>query len=309
MKLRDTIFDSNSEAKIFRALRSHWSPKLTLYPSLPLSKIVQVDPREMTHRELEYFYKTNVDYTFCQANGRPILSIEFDGIGGGFSRDGIYIQTRETSDPNRKLKMDLKLKVVKNIGYPLVVISYEEIKQFDAEDSLTVLDGIIGQVLAWQRFQESIKEMVEEKKPQIEELQGFEREEYIQDLVFQAEVEAKLESDPFAIKAAKYQTACSQHGISSYSIEYLSDPPLPEIKDFFDIYGLKARIEAMKHTVRAGCRIVIKIQKRVIAQPVVWVRNFEGFGIFPHSIAENIAKYLAFKEAYSLFVGRMGDFR
>lgn len=263
---------------------------------MPLSKIVRIDTEELAPKEREYFYKTSLDYTICQTSGRPLLSIDFDGIGGGFSRDGVYIQARETPDPYRKLKMDFKLVVTKAVNYTFLIVSYQEIESLDEEDSLTILDGIIGQALTKQEFRKLIKEMLEDERENIEEMQGSEQYDYIQDLVIQAEVIAELENDPIAIKAAKYNAACGNIG---WSTEWLSDPPLPDIRDFFDVEGLKRRIEAMKHTVRQGCRIVVKTPKLVIVQPV-WVRNFEGSGISPFTIAENIAQYLAFKRAYFL---------
>lgn len=291
MKLRNTIFDSSSETEVFRSLQSRWSSKLTLYPLLPFSKIVQIDPQELTPQERDYFYKTNVDYTFCQESGRPLLSIEFDGIGGGFSRDGIYVAVRQTlEDPYRKLKMDFKLRLAKQVGYPLVVVSFEETRLLDKEDSLTILDGIVGQLLAEKRSLELLNKVVKESGAQIDEND-----------VISAGVAAELEEDPIAKKASDYSFACYQHGISFYKVEFLNDPPLPECKGFVDnIEKIEARFKAAKNATRVGCRIIIKTPKVDIIR-TVWVRNFEGN---PVTIAKNITEYLAFKKAHSLFVKR-----
>jgi hypothetical protein len=96
VKLRSTVFDSESEKGLFKSLESRWSSKLRLYPQLPLSRIIELNPQELSPAEKSYFYKTNVDYTLCDQRGCPILSIEFDGIGGGFSKDGVYLQARES---------------------------------------------------------------------------------------------------------------------------------------------------------------------------------------------------------------------
>ncbi len=301
MKLRNTIFGSKSEAKVFHALKSRWSPKLTLYPQLPLASIIEIGPQELSPKERDYFYKANIDYTFCQPNGRPILSIEFDGIGGGFSRGGTYIPKRETDDPYRKLKMDLKLKLANAVSYPLVVVSYEERESLDEEESLTILDGIIGQFLAHREFRRRINEMVEDSAREIDQLRAWERHEYIQDLVIQAEVEAELKMDPVTIKAAEYERFAFEQGVNSWSHRYLNDPPLPDIKGLHDVEGLRARAEAMKHTIRVGCQVVISEPIPVIQ--AVWVRNFEGYGVSPLIVAQNVARYLAFKRAYFLSIG------
>lgn len=202
---------------------------------------------------------------------------------------------RETSDPYRELKMDFKLKAAKDTHYPFVVVSYEEAKTIDEEESLTILDGIVGQVLARHERETLLSEFIETSKDKIDGMREDMKHEYFQDLVIDAEVMAELDVDPIAKKAAQYSMACVGTGFS-HSTEYLCEPPLPEITGFFDVEGLKARIEAMKHAVRIGCRIIIKTPKSPIVQ-IVWLRNFEGFGINPPSIAENIAEYLAFKRA------------
>src|SRR6266478_3223393 len=120
MKLRSSVFDSKSEAEVFRSLSSRWSPKLALYPSIPFPKIIEVSNEELKPSERDFFYKTNIDYTFCVRGGRPILSIEFDGIGGGYSKNEVYVPVRTTVDPYRKLKLDFKLRLARKVNYPFV---------------------------------------------------------------------------------------------------------------------------------------------------------------------------------------------
>jgi hypothetical protein len=66
MRLRNTIFDSKTEASLYKSLISRWSFKLKIYPNLPLSKIVSIDNSELTSEKRDYFYKTNIDFTICQ---------------------------------------------------------------------------------------------------------------------------------------------------------------------------------------------------------------------------------------------------
>jgi len=295
MKLRKTVFGSKTEAKLYKSLVSRWSSKLSIYPNLPFSKIVQLDKNEFTLEERDYFYKTNIDFTICKLDDQPLFSIEFDGIGHGFSRDGKYVQTCNMTDPLRKRKMDFKLKVANKINFPFMIVSFEEIEFFDKEDSLTILDGIIGQILARKEFERRIGNVPAE----IESYHPDIRDEYIQDFISSSEVEAELMYDPIALKAAEMGQICFEFGISSYTFIPLTDPPLPDIKDLFDIKAIEARINAMKKTIREGCRVEINTSKGIIAQES-WVRNFEGFGISPISIVRNIAEYLAFKKVLSM---------
>ena len=128
MKIRKSIFGSKSEYGLFRTLQNRWSKNFDLWPSLPFSNIVELDKYEpsLSSKEREFFYNTNIDYTLCTKDGSPVLSIEFDGLGKGFSRNGEYIQIEESLDPYRKLKFDLKITIANKLDYPFYVIAFEE---------------------------------------------------------------------------------------------------------------------------------------------------------------------------------------
>jgi hypothetical protein len=191
--------------------------------------------------------------------------------------------------------MDFKLKIADKIKFPFIIVSFEKIELIEKEDYLTILDGIIGQLLPKKEVERRISDISDE----IESYHPDVRDECIQDLISSGGVEAELMYDPIVRKAADLEQSCFEFGISSYRFISLSDPPLPDIKDLFDIKGIEARIYAMKKTIREGCRVEINTPKGIIAQQA-WVRNFEGFGISAISIVRNIAEYLAFKKAYSL---------
>jgi hypothetical protein len=301
MKIRNTIFDSLSESRAFQTLKSTWKHKLNIYPELPLSKIIDLERNELSEKERNFFYKTNLDYTFCDLDGRPFMSIEFDGMGKGISRHGSYIPSHETLDKHRKLKLDFKLRLAKILKYPLVVISYDEIKTLDEEDSLTIIDGIIGQILTKKRFVANlskVSDLIAESN--IEQMIPDDQYDYIQDIVTSAEVEAELSSDIIAQKASEYEMKFSKK-IEKYSqkFNYLTDPPLPDIGVFpdIDIKASECRIGAMKNLNRIGCRIIINAPNIAVVQ-TVWIRNFEDEIVNPQRIAINVAEYISFKRAY-----------
>jgi hypothetical protein len=157
VKVRATVFDSKAEEKVFRALQSRWSSELVLYPSLPLAKLISLEEDDrLPANEQRFFYQTNVDYTFCTPAGRPLFSVEFDGLGGGFSKVGVYIPYRTTKDRSRKWKLNTKLRFAAAVRYPLMVVSFEEVRSFD-DESITILDGIIGQFLAKHKLDDYIE--------------------------------------------------------------------------------------------------------------------------------------------------------
>lgn len=303
MKIKNTIFASKPEEKVFRSLESRWSRQFRLWPSLPLSTLFKLEDNDVTEKERQYFYSTSIDYTLCDSGNTPLLSIEFDGIGGGFSNNGIYLAGDGYVNSMRKVKLDFKLKCAAEVDYPLFVVSYEETESLDQDDTLMILDGIIGQVLAKKEFFRKINDLNDyyhDKFAEASSLEEYElKQEVIQDLATSCEVEAELTMDPIARKAADYGELCHGLGVGSYSMRYLSDPALPDFDGIDDIEGLKARIEAMKHTVREGCQITIEMPGQKI-EKTVWVRNFESYGVSASSIARNIAEYLGFKKAYSL---------
>lgn len=314
VKVRATVFDSKAEERVFRSLQSRWSSELVLYPSLPLAKLISLEEHDLlTASEERFFYHTNVDYTFCTPEGRPLFSVEFDGLGGGFSKVGVYIPHRATRDRNRKWKLDTKLRFAAAVHYPLMVISFEEVRSFD-DESITILDGIIGQFLAKHKLDDYI-EIDPEIWDECEGLGGYgewARGELIQDAVMGAEVQSKLENDPLARRAAQeYDTL----GGCGYSTDWLYDPPLPDALPFNALVSadpaymanFEARLAAWKRATPVGCRVTVNTPSGRVVE-TVWARNVgHELGVSPEVVVENAAEYLAFKRARVLIGSRAGN--
>ncbi len=300
--IRKSVFGSKSEKELFSNLHTRWGARFDLWPSLPFSQIIDF-PKLGTYiseKERDFLFKTSVDYTLCTKTGAPILSIEFDGLGKGFSKKGEYILQQETPDPYRKLKLDAKLKIAQKENYPFCVVSFDESKTLDQDIDLTIVDGIIGQVLAQKEFRESVETLYENNRDNIESLPSYAQHEYVQDLVLDAELLAELKWDPIAELAAKFEYEAFERGIiKSYKTEYLNDPELPEGDPFQDLTVLEGRINAIKSAVRVGCRIIVDTPRIAIIE-TVWLRNFGDTLISPLHIATNIAELLASKKALDL---------
>jgi hypothetical protein len=153
-------------------------------------------------------------------------------------------------------------------------------------------------------------EAVEENRDFIENLNNEEQSEYIQDLVTSAEVEAEMECDPIAKKAAEWEGRCfrcPQKGIFSFQFEYLNDPQYPDL-GLFSKDNIKninndivnKIIEANNNTIKVGCRIKVVVTPKIDILRTIWIRNITFFGISPISTAENLARFLAFKQAYDV---------
>jgi hypothetical protein len=297
MKIRKSVFGSASERALYKALLTRWSDRLRIYPCLPFLNVVQIAASELPRNEWDYLLKTSVDYTLCDVSDQPLLSIEFDGLGEGFSRQGEYVPRWISSkDPNREWKLNLKLRLCEQAGYPLFVVSYEEATPIGPGLNLAIVDGIIGRFLAHVNVVPRINELLQEHEDIIADLRPHEAHEYIDDLLLDAEVEMELTWDPIASKAARYKWAASERGLCrSWRYEYLEAPPLPEGDALSDPVVLRRRLEAWPTIERFGCRVTVDAEPVPVVR-TAWVRNVEGFGVFPMTVAQNVAELLAFRQ-------------
>src|SRR5262249_25925168 len=155
------------------------------------------DELDLSESERQFLFKTSVDYTLCTKGvGKPLMSVEFDGLGHGFSRRGEYVQVVPASDPYRKLKLDLKLRVAKEVDYPLIVVSYDEKFPIGPSTSLTIVDGIIGNLMAHKDYRDKLPKVIEEHRLHVEQLPTEERFLYVSELMSDTKYESSMIWDP-----------------------------------------------------------------------------------------------------------------
>ena len=201
MAAKDSIFGSKSEKSGFRAIEHTWGDRYVLYPQIPLSALLRPDPEWRDTSNL--FYKTNVDYVLCTKEGRPLLAIDFDGLGGGFDRNGDYVQVEATKDRNRKRKFDIKLRYAKENDFPYHIVASEEFTVLGDGIELTMVDGIIGSVIARRSFRDRAPSFLEEHADEIDNLPPEYRSEYVQSLLTGLEVDCDVEHNPIVRKTVE----------------------------------------------------------------------------------------------------------
>ncbi len=308
MDIRKSVFGSGSERELFTALHSTWSQHFDLWPSLPFLNVINVEGHEVTPGEWQQLLKTSVDVTLCtKDDDRPVVSLEFDGMGHGFSRNCEYIQLHPSADPHRKLKLDLKLRIARQVDYPLLVLTYDEKVPIGSALTLTIADGVIGQIIAKKYMHELIAEWLPEDK--IESIHPSIRDDYIQDQVIDAGVVADLEWNPIAKLLSHYEFVLSERfGITQIKYDILYDPELPETDGHVFNPGprfletFKARVEAIEKSIRVGCRVDVDTPRGAFSD-TVWLHNITGHGVFPMGLAEDAAKVVVLKriaEAYGM---------
>ena len=300
MNIRKTVFRSASEKELFTALQSAWAEHFNVWPSLPFLNVIDVEGDEVNKGEWQQLLKTEIDITLCTKDeNTPVVSIEFDGMGHGFSRDGEYIQLRPSQDPYRKLKLDLKLRIADQVGYPLLVMSYHEKNPIGPTTTLTIVGGLIGQVIARIHRDELIKQQLAEAP--VEDIHPSFRHEHIQDIVDWAEVVAELKWNPIAKLAAQYEFELTRILKIGFGFRYLLDPEPPPGDPFTEsVESFKARVQAIQSATRIGCRFWVDTPKGKFSE-TAWLRNISGRGVFPLGLAEDIAKIITYRRVAEAF--------
>jgi Protein of unknown function (DUF2726) len=157
-----SIFDSESEKRLYRKLKSRWSKYVEVYPQIPVRNVIgyhEIKSLDIPEEAKDYLLNTAFDFVVCELQTAiPILAIEFDGIGGGFSQDEHYISNVvPLNDPYRKLKMERKMEACTSSMVPLVVLSFTECGYINRRsDMLMVIDAIIGQALECKYYNRNI---------------------------------------------------------------------------------------------------------------------------------------------------------
>ena len=281
MAVRKSVFGSKGEERGFRSIEHTWDEEYRVFPQLPFSWLFEPDPGWRDTANL--FFKTSIDYVLCTKAGRPLLAIDFDGLGRGFDRDGQYIQVEETRDPHRKLKFDFKLRYAKKNDFPYYVVASEEFRRLDKEIELTAMDGIIGAVLAGIDFEEHIESLVEENREAIDNLPPDEQYEYTQDLVLQQEVMSDLDHNLVTQRVLEFREQIQAiSGSWSWREEHrhYEEPELPNLEGrgvLGSLKGATARLAAMSEVERVGCVFTLSDTPVGEVSDIVWIRNVGSY--------------------------------
>ena len=293
MGARGSVFGSKAERRLFLSLQSRWGDRFPIYPSLPFCQVLDVADYNLTPDELAFLFQSSIDYTLCDPHGAPLLSIEFDGVANGFSSRGRYVPGEGSRHLSRARTFDLKLRIAQQAKYPFVVVSYEEGATLRNTTSLTIVDGVVGQVLARRDFNPQIEDRFYAVRESVADLSSEAEHDYVQNLVLDVEAECEMAWDPLEQVATDAFGELWRHGIGGrYSIEFLDEPGVPT-------EPIDARIEALLRARRVGMRITIDTPKGP-ASGEAWIRNIDGSFFSPLTIAENVAGLTAAHRALKM---------
>ncbi|MCD8500704.1 MAG: DUF2726 domain-containing protein [Bacillaceae bacterium] len=226
MLLKQSIFDSKSETKVYKHLQTNWTGKVGIYNHAPVANVININALEgYKTSQINYLWKTNFDFVIASEEdgnfGKPLLIIEFDGLGEGYSYDGEYKQIRETEeDPNRGWKLNFKSQICKEAGIPLVVVSYPEINMID--ERFAIIDGIIGEVLAGREFTKRFQQEIHILNKQLKGVEDPElRQHYTEMYGIEREIGEKMRHNPIAHEGNRLLNLLLQNKIiSSWKTSY-----------------------------------------------------------------------------------------
>src|SRR5437899_3819924 len=152
------VFGSKAERENYYKLRRQWGTNYHIYPNLPFLMVFNTKDLfdlsnwefkkiELTEIEWNRLKKTSIDYTLCDEQDTPLVCIEFDGWQEGFNVGREY-RTEMPSEPWRQEITELKLKVAHGSQFPYFIVGSRHFAEFSQDVRLTIVDGIIGEVMA-----------------------------------------------------------------------------------------------------------------------------------------------------------------
>src|SRR5689334_21732019 len=165
MGVKKHVFGSNPERDHFYKLSRRWGDKYHIYHNLPFLNVFdmtnlidrpqsQLQPVLINELDLSRLKKTSIDFTLCNENDEPQLCIEFDGLQQGFNVGPKYYPNSDPQslNPWRQQITELKLRVATLSHFPFFIVASTHFAKLSPTTELTIVDGIIGEVLAAKTF-------------------------------------------------------------------------------------------------------------------------------------------------------------
>jgi hypothetical protein len=276
MGIKRYVFASRAERDSYEKLARTWGKSHEIQSNLPFLNVFSLDDISLKNDDVERLKKTSIDFTLCDKDYRPIMCVEFDGLYDGVNIGQHYFPSRETQGKWRHKIMNLKLSVARESGLPFFVVGAPQFQDLSPELKYTIVDGIIGDVLAHRAMQNKFQsgfdpEELGYSKEDFDDLSETEKGELFQDWATSIEVDSELSNNPVRRAAADLF-----HGLA---IRRWS----PNWKTFPEIQAEAAtleRAEEMNAALWVGCEVTLFTEDFGELNETIMLPNFQtlGFG-------------------------------
>lgn len=289
MGVNDQVFASKSERENFYKLSRQWGQDYRIYHNLPFLNVFNPKdlfdlyssiPERIKLTSVEYnrLKKTSIDYTLCDKFDKPVVCLEFDGMQQGYNI-GMKYHSDIPSNPWRQEITDLKLRVAHGSYFPFFVFNSKEFGDITSTTKVTIVDGIVGVVLARKQVHQRTKAgfnpgTVGMTREEFDALDPEAQDWAVQDWVIGVEVEAEVENNPITKKVAELKQQVASPIM--YSLEYLATPEVEAATT------LDERVRRLSKSTHEGVKLVVEKPERMEVK--VWLPRhgppyYSGLGL------------------------------
>lgn len=176
---------------------------------------------------------------------------------------------------------------------PLLVVGSRYFEKITDDLRLTLVDGIIGAVLANREADRRVSEYLSGVEIPDEGRYRDEAMDSIQDTVTGIEVQAEIDRNPLARERWKKAVDAN---VSSWQKEFLHDPALPEIRSMRTLTeDIEARLEAIEKVRLVGTKVTLLETEFGSISASAWIPNFDtpGFNALGSDLTTHVAFLLA----------------
>ena len=302
MGINKQVFASNSERKNFYKLSRQWGDRYHIYHNLPFLNLFHtenlIDFSNWDLKRLEIddldknrLKKTSIDYTLCNEKDEPLICIDFDGMCEGFNVGTKYYANFRPDSWREKIT-ELKLTVAHGSFFPYFVVCSKQFEDITKDIQLTIVDTIIGDVLANRaakdKFAEGFKpEEVGWTQEAFDNLHPSQQGEVVQDWAVDVEMSAEIENNPIYKKISQLSEVVGRH---PYKLQFISYPSMENIED------VGQRTKAMETALYHGARCVISSKEYGEVKAEVLLPNFNAPYFRVLGLSDLVAELLALEK-------------
>lgn len=312
MGVNKNVFASSSERRNYYKLSRTWGDKFRIYHNLPflnlfnLNNLIDfsgvslksIDVDELDKNRLK---KTSIDYTLCNEQDEPLVCIDFDGMCEGFNVGTKYYADYRP-DAWREKITELKLTVTHGSFFPYFVVCSKHFEDVSKNIQLTIIDGIIGDILSCQATHKRISQgfIPEEVGWTLEEFENLHpssQHEIVQDWVTDVEVESDIENNPIHQKVIQLM---GEVGWPSHRTEFITHPSIDGLDDDAE------RARRLKSALYEGSRYTLVTSEYGEITTEVLLPNFNTPYFRGLGLSEAIAELLALNKFRRLMKAKTG---